>query len=389
MSRRNGTAQPPSRRAAGKVAPGSNGRLREVERIQPQGMRHGPGARGMVAEKPLDFRASSRRLIAQMRPERAKAIAVLVLASLSVAAAVSGPKILARATNLIFAGFFGRRLPAGMTEAQAVRALRMHGQGRLADTLKTVNVLPGHGVDFTALAGVLGLALAVYVGSGVAAWLQGYLLNDVVQSTMLRMRSDVEDKVNRLPLSYFDRLPRGELLSRVTNDMDNVSQGLQQTMSQLVTSVLTIVGVLGMMFWISPTLALIALLVVPVGVAISFGIMRRSQPLFVEQWRRTGALNAHVEEAFTGHELVKVFGRTEDVERTFREQNEQLYEASFGAQFISGLIQPLMMFMGNLNYVIVAVVGGLRVASGTMSLGDVQAFIQYPRQFTQPLTQLA
>jgi ATP-binding cassette, subfamily B, multidrug efflux pump len=390
MSRRNGKARPPSRPAARKVVPaGSDGRMRETERIQPQGMGRRFGGRGMVAEKPLDFRASSKRLIGRMRPERAKAIAVLTLASLSVAAAVAGPKILARATNLIFAGFFGRHLPPGMTKAQAVQALRAHGQGHIADTLKTVNVVPGHGVDFPALAGVLEIALAVYVISAVAAWLQGYLLNDVVQSAMLRMRSEVEDKVNRLPLRYFDRQPRGELLSRVTNDMDNISQSLQQTMSQMVTSLLTIVGVLGFMFWISPTLALIALVVVPVGLLVSFAILRRSQPLFVEQWRRTGALNAHIEEAFTGHELVKVFGRTEDVERTFKEQNEKLYQASFGAQFISGLIQPLMMFLGNLNYVIIAVVGGLRVASGTMSLGDVQAFIQYSRQFTQPLTQIA
>jgi ATP-binding cassette, subfamily B, multidrug efflux pump len=390
MSHDNGRADPPSRPARGHATrAGPRERLREVERIPPQGMGHGPGGRGVVAEKPLNFRASSRRLIAQMRPKRTKAIAVLGLASLSVAAAVAGPKILARATNLIFAGFFGRHLPHGMTKAQAVQALRAHGHGHIADTLKTVNVVPGHGVDFSALAAVLGIALAVYVASAVAAWLQGFLLNDVVQSTMLRMRSDVEDKVNRLPLSYFDRQPRGELLSRVTNDMDNIGQSLQQTMSQMVTSLLTVVGVLGMMFWISPTLALIALGVVPIGLAISFGIMRRSQPLFVEQWRRTGALNAQVEEAFTGHELVKVFGRTEDVEGAFREQNGRLYEASFGAQFISGLIQPLMMFMGNLNYVIIAVVGGLRVASGTMSLGDVQAFIQYSRQFTQPLTQMA
>jgi ATP-binding cassette, subfamily B, multidrug efflux pump len=390
MSSRNGREHVPSGRAAEKarLVP-SDGRMRETERIQPQGMGRGFRGGGNVAEKPLDFRASSKRLLRQMRPQRAKVIAVLGLASLSVTAAVAGPKILASATNLIFAGFFGRHLPRGMTKAQAIQTLRVHGQGHVADTLQTVNVVPGHGVNFTALAGVLGIALAVYVGSAIAGWLQGYLLNDVVQSMMLRMRSEVEDKVNALPLSYFDRQPRGELLSRVTNDMDNLSQSLQQTMSQLVTSLLTIVGVLGIMFWISATLALITLVVVPVGLLVSFGIMRRSQPLFVEQWRRTGALNAHVEEAFTGHELVKVFGRTADVERTFKEQNEQLYQASFGAQFISGLIQPLMMFLGNLNYVIIAVVGGLRVASGTMSLGDVQAFIQYSRQFTQPLTQMA
>jgi len=231
--------------------------------------------------------------------------------------------------------------------------------------------------------------LAVYVASAIAGFLQGYVLNDVVQSTVRRMRADVEDKVNRLPLSYFDKQPRGELLSRVTNDIDNVSQSLQQTMSQLLTSLLTVVGVLSMMFWISPLLSVIALVTVPLSVLITARIMKRSQGLFVQQWRRTGRLNAHIEETFTGHDLVKVFGRRREVEETFAEENEAMYKASFGAQFVSGLIMPMMMFVGNLNYVLVAVLGGLRVASGSMSLGEVQAFIQYSRQFTQPLTQVA
>ncbi len=368
---------------------GANGRMKQTERIPPPGMGHGFGQRGMVAAAALDFRGSSRRLLRRMRPERLKAVGVLVLACLSVACAVAGPKILAGATNLIFAGFFGRHLPAGITKAQAVHGLRARGQTELADMLRSMHVVPGHGVDFTALAGILGLALAVYAASALAAWLQGYLLNDVVQSTMLRMRADVEDKVNCLPLSYFDRQPRGELLSRVTNDMDNVGQSLQQTMSQALTSVLTVIGVLAMMFWISPLLALIALVTVPLGLLGSAQIMKRSQRLFVGQWRRTGTLNAHVEETFAGHELVKVFGRSADVKRAFAAQNEELFQASFGAQFMSGLIMPLMMFLGNINYVIIAVLGGLQVASGTMSLGDVQAFIQYSRQFTQPLTQIA
>jgi ATP-binding cassette subfamily B protein len=234
---------------------------------------------------------------------------------------------------------------------------------------------------------VLGLALVVYVVSALAGWLQGYLVADVVQAMMLRMRAEVEEKVNRLPLRYFDRQPRGELLSRVTNDIDNISQSLQWTMSRLLTALLTVVGVLAVMVWISPLLALVALVTVPVGVLISALIMKRSQPLFVQQWRRTGRLNAHVEEAFTGHALVKVFGRTEEVQRAFREQNDELYQASFGAQFVSMLVWPVTMFLGNLNYVIVAVVGGLRVASGAISLGDVQAFIQYSRQFTEPLSE--
>ncbi|HYB25504.1 MAG TPA: ABC transporter ATP-binding protein [Solirubrobacteraceae bacterium] len=352
-------------------------------------MGQGFGGRGMVGDRAADFSGSARRLVGQMRPERGKAITALGLACLSVAAMVAGPKILARATNLIFAGFLGRRLPRGISKAQAINILRAHGHGQIADLLNGVNVVPGHGIDFSALAGVLGIALAAYVGSALAAWLQGYLVNDVVQSTMLRMRADVEDKLNRLPLRYFDRQPRGELLSRVTNDLDNVSQTLQQTMSQMITSVLTIVGVLALMFWISPLLALVALITIPFGLLASALIMRRSGRLFTEQWRRTGALNAQVEETFTGHDLMRVFGHTEDAQRAFEQQNQALFEASSGAQFTSGLIMPLMMFLGNLNYVFIAVIGGLRVASGTMSLGDVQAFIQYSRQFTQPLTQMA
>jgi ATP-binding cassette subfamily B multidrug efflux pump len=236
---------------------------------------------------------------------------------------------------------------------------------------------------------VLMVVLAVYAAAAVLGWLQGMVLNRVVQNTVYRMRQDVEDKINRLPLNYFDRSPRGELLSRVTNDIDNVSQTLQQTMSQLMTSLLTVVAVIAMMFWISPLLALVALVSVPVSLFLTRAIMKRSQGQFVAQWRRTGRLNAQIEEAYSGHALVKVFGRQQEVEQTFAEENDELYKVSFSAQFVSGLIMPAMMFIGNLNYVVIAVIGGLRVASGSLSLGDVQAFVQYTRQFTQPLTTVA
>jgi len=367
-----------------------SGTMKETERVvQGPGPGRGPFGGGMVGQKSMDFKGSSKRLIARMRPERGKAIAVLTLAVVSVAFSVIGPKILGHATNLIFAGMFGRQIPEGATKEQAVEAFRERGDSRLADMLSGMDVVPGHGVDFSALGAVLMIVLAVYVASAVAAWIQGYLLNDVVQATVLRMREEVEEKINRLPLSYFDRQPRGELLSRVTNDIDNVSQTLQQTMSQLLTSLLTVVGVLSMMFWISPTLALIALVTVPLTMFVTGGIMKRSQGMFIQQWRQTGKLNAHIEEAFTGHALVKVFGRQHEVEEVFDEQNDELFKSSFGAQFVSGLIMPMMMFIGNLNYVAIAVIGGLRVANGSMSLGDVQAFIQYSRQFTQPLTQVA
>jgi len=222
----------------------------------------------------------------------------------------------------------------------------------------------------------------------IFSWLQAYVLNGVTMRTVYRLRRDVEAKVHRLPLRYFDTMPRGELLSRVTNDIDNIQQSLQQTMSQLLTSLLTVVGVLVMMFVLSPLLAAIALVTIPLTLVVTTVIAKRSQKQFVAQWKHTGALNAQVEEAFTGHALVKVFGRHREVNEVFRQKNEELYKASFGAQFVSGIIMPSMQFVGNLVYVAIAVVGGLQVASGAMQIGDVQAFIQYSRQFTQPLSQL-
>ncbi|MDH3396865.1 MAG: ABC transporter ATP-binding protein/permease, partial [Acidimicrobiia bacterium] len=273
--------------------------------------------------------------------------------------------------------------------AQAIEAARAQGQNQFADMITGIDLVPGQGIDFNALGTVLLVVIGLYAVSALLGFLQGYLLNDVVQHTVLRMRSEVEDKLNRLPLRYFDRQPRGELLSRVTNDIDNVSQSLQQTMSQLLTSVLTVVFMVGMMIYISPTLALIALVTIPVTMVIAGLIMKRSQSQFITQWRRTGTLNVEIEESFTGHSLVKVFGRQREVQATFEVENDELFKASFIAQFLSGLIMPITMFIGNLNYVIIAVLGGLRVASGTMTLGDVQAFIQYSRQFTRPVTQIA
>ncbi|WP_152186473.1 ABC transporter ATP-binding protein [Segeticoccus rhizosphaerae] len=353
------------------------------------------GSMGMPAEKSMNFGPSAKRLIRQLRPERARVIAVLVLAVVSVGLSVLGPKILGRATDVIFAGFIGSRIPQGITVDQAIAAARAQGESNFADMLASmransdVTLAPGLGIDFAALGRVLLLVVALYVGASLLMWIQGYLLNDAVQRTVMRLRRQVEEKVNTLPLGYFDNQPRGELLSRVTNDIDNIQQSLQQTLSQLLTSLLTVIGVLVMMFVVSPLLAIIALVMIPVSIIVTQQIAKRSQKLFVRQWTHTGELNGQIEEAFTGHELVKVFGRSKEVEASFAKKNEELFQASFGAQFVSGIIMPAMMFIGNLSYVIVAVVGGLRVASGSMSLGDVQAFIQYSRQFTQPLTQVA
>ncbi len=351
----------------------------------------GPGwmNMGMPAEKSANFGPSARRLLRRLAPHRIGVAAVFLLAVAGITLSVIGPRILGHATNLIFAGFLGQRIPSTVTLNEAVAQARLSGNSSYANVLAKSGAVPGQGVDFTAVGRVLLLALAVYVASSVLLWLQGYLLNGIVQDAIYQLRAEVEAKLNRLPLSYFDEQPRGELLSRVTNDIDNISQTLQQTMSQLLTSLLTVVGVLAMMFWISPLLALIALVAVPLSVIVSKQIAKRSQKQFIAQWRHTGALNAQIEEAFTGHELVKVFGRQGEVEAAFHAKNDETYQASFGAQFVSGIIMPSMMFIGNLSYVAIAVVGGLRVASGALSLGDVQAFIQYSRQFTQPLTQVA
>lgn len=357
-------------------------------------IRRGPGGGGpfagfgMPVQKSMNFGPSAKRLLGRLRPEWLPLAAVTLLAVVSVTFAVLGPKLLGNAINLVFAGALSLQFPKGETQAQVIAGLRAHGQNQYADLLSGTTFTPGAGIDFTAVGQTLLWVLALYVLSSVFSYLQAYVLNGVTQRTVYRLRSDVEDKLHRLPLKYFDGMQRGELLSRVTNDIDNISQSLQQTMSQLLTSLLTVVGVVVLMFVISPLLALIALITIPLTLVITTVIAKRSQKLFVAQWRHTGELNGQIEEAFTGHSLVKVFGRHREVEARFREKNQEMYRASFGAQFISGIIMPAMMFVGNLMYVAIAVVGGLQVASGAMQLGDVTAFIQYSRQFTQPLTQL-
>lgn len=316
---------------------------------------HGPmgPAMGAPVEKPMNFKASAARLAAMLRPERALVVFVIVLGAGSVALSVVGPKILGNATTVVFEGF-----------------------------------LTGGGVDFARLHRILLAVAAIYLGSSLLSLMQGWILNSVTQRTVYRLRERVEGKIHRLPLRYFDQHQRGDLLSRVTNDIDNISQTLQQTLSQLFTSVLMVIGILIMMFVISPVLAVIAILSIPLTLVIVTQVAKRSQPKFVAQWRHTGDLNAQIEEGYTGHALVKVFGRQKRIRATFADKNEELYEASFGAQFISGIIMPSTMFVGNLVYVVIAVVGGVMVANGRLPLGDIQAFIQYSRQFQQPLSQL-
>jgi ATP-binding cassette, subfamily B, multidrug efflux pump len=347
-----------------------------------------PGQVG-PAERAKDLRGTLRRLVARLRPERAWLAAAGLFGVTSVGFMVAGPKILGSATNVLFDGIVGRQLPKGLTQAQVIASLRAHGEGQLASMLAGMTVTPGVGVDITRLGQVLGLAALVYLLGAAFNFGQGFLMAGVTQRAMYRLRREVEDKLARLPLRYFDSHPHGDILSRVTNDIDNLTTTIQQGLSQLLTSVLTIAGVLGMMFWISPLLAAVCVIVVPLALVITFVIARRSQVQFAAQWDETGSLNGLVEETHTGHALVQVFGRRQAVIDQFGRQNRRMYEASFRAQFLSGIIQPSMQVLANLNYVMIAVIGGYWVASGRISLGDVIAFMQYSRQFTMPITQIA
>ncbi|OMC45569.1 ABC transporter ATP-binding protein [Mycobacterium sp. IS-2888] len=341
------------------------------------------------AARSRDFWGSATRLVKQLAPQRRLATAVILLGITGTAIGVVVPRILGHATDLLFNGVIGRGLPAGITKAQAVAAARSRGDTGFADLLSGMNVVPGKGVDFDAVARTLAVALALYLVASLLIWVQARLLNLTLQRTMVALRSQVEDKVHRLPLAYFDGRQRGELLSRVTNDIDNLQSSLSMTLSQLLTSILTIVAVLAMMVSISPLLALITLLTVPVSLLATRAIARRSQRLFAAQWKSIGRLNAHIEETYSGFTIVKTFGHQAAAREQFRGLNDDVYHASFGSQFFSGLVAPATTFVGNLGYVAVAVMGGLQVATGQITLGSIQAFIQYVRQFNTPLSQVA
>jgi ATP-binding cassette subfamily B multidrug efflux pump len=358
---------------------------------RPGGRGFGPGGMGgmLPPEKTRNAGKTLGQLLQRLRPERTWIAVSALLAVGSVAFTVIGPKIIGNATNVIFDGVIGKLLPAGLSKAQAVAILRARGQTQIADLVSGTNVVPGQGIDFTRLGQILAIAALLYLLSALLGWMLAYIMAGVAQRTVYRMRADVEAKLGRLPLKYFDSHPHGDLMSRVTNDIDNITTTLQQSMSQILTSLLTLVGVLGIMVWINWLLALVALITVPLSIVVTMLIARQSQKQFAAQWARTGDLNGHVEQMHTGHALVQVYGRRQQAIDDFNRQNQSLYEVSFRAQFLSGLIQPAMMFLGNLNYVVIAALGGYRVVSGAMTLGDVQAFIQYSRQFTMPIMQLA
>ncbi|MEZ0341810.1 ABC transporter ATP-binding protein [Mycobacterium sp. pV006] len=354
----------------------------------------GPLARPMRMGEPpqvrsRNFKQSAIRLLTLLTPNRGMTIAVMLLGIGGIAIGVIGPRILGHATDLLFDGVLGRQLPAGLTKEQAVEAARARGDNTFADLLSGTSVVPGQGVDFAAVARTLALALGLYLVAALMVWVQARLLNVVVQRTIAALRTSVEEKVHRLPLRYFDTRQRGEVLSRVTNDVDNLQQSLTMSITQLLTSTLTMVAVLVMMLTISPVLTLLTVVTVPLSLWVTRSIARRSRRLFVAQWTNTGKLNAHIEETYSGFTVVKTFGHRAHAEERFRELNGDVYRASFGAQFLSGLVSPATIFVGNISYVAVAVVGGLQVATGQITLGSIQAFIQYVRQFNQPLTQIA
>ncbi|MHA3020072.1 ABC transporter ATP-binding protein [Mycobacterium sp. BMJ-28] len=348
-----------------------------------RGMPQPPAARSR------DFRGSALRLLRRLIPQRGLASAVIALGMCGIAIGVIGPRILGHATDLLFNGVIGRGLPAGISKQQAIEAARDRGQDTFADLLSGMNVVPGRGVDFGAVGRTLLLALGLYLIAALVVWVQARILNVVVQRTVATLRAEIEDKVHRLPLSYVDARQRGELLSRVTNDVDNVASSLAMSISQLLTAVLTVIAVLVMMLTISPLLALLTVLTVPLSLLATRAITRRSQKLFVAQWTNTGKLNAHIEETYSGFTIVKTYGHRDHASAQFAGYNADVYRSSTGAQFLSGLVGPATTFVGNISYVAVAVVGGMQVATGQITLGSIQAFIQYVRQFNQPLTQVA
>ncbi|MDO3298667.1 ABC transporter ATP-binding protein [Mycobacteroides abscessus subsp. massiliense] len=348
-----------------------------------RGVQQGP------AERSRDFRGTAIRMVKRLAPQRFLTATVITLSMTGIAIGVIGPRILGHATDLLFNGVIGRQLPAGQSREQAVEAARARGDGQFAQMLSGMNVIPGQGVDFHAIGMTLALALSLYLMAGMLAWVQARLLNVTVQRTVVALRTEVEYKIHRLPLSYFDSRQRGEILSRVTNDIDNIQTSLQMSINQLLSSMLTLVAVLAMMLSISPLLAVITLATVPLSLWVTRTIARRSQRLFVAQWANIGKLNAHIEETYSGFTIVKTYGHRAEAEALFADRNAEVYRSAFGAQFFSGLVSPATAFIGNLSYVAVAVVGGLKVASGGLTLGSIQAFSQYVRQFNQPLTQVA
>lgn len=347
----------------------------------------GRGGRRAAGVKPKNFMGSLKRLLGYLKPQLVPLIIVILFAVASTVFMIIGPKMLGKATNVLFEGVIGKMMPPNMTKEQAIQFLKFSGREQIAEMLGPMDIVPGRGVDFNKLAKILLTLLGIYSLSAFFSWLQQYIMAGVAQKTVYNLRKEVDAKLARLPLKYYDSHPHGDLLSRVTNDIDNIGHTLQQTLVQLITASVTVVGVLIMMLTISPLLTLIALIVIPLALLVTLFVIKRSQKQFEIQWDSTGQLNGHVEESYTGFNVIKAFNKHEDMQKEFDDENERLREATFKAQFVSSLIRPFIGLINNLSYVIISVVGGLRVTRGMMTLGDVQAFIQYSRQFTMPIIQ--
>lgn len=350
----------------------------------------GPFAnRGPSGGSAKNTKLAAKRLFARLDHQRPMLLVALFLSSAAVGLSLLGPKLLGDATTLVFSGLISQRLPLGVDKATIIENLRATNQNRFADLLSGMDLTPGIGVDFNAVGHLITIVIALYFASSLLNWIQGYLIAGVAQETVFELRREVEEKISRVPLKYVDGESRGDLLSRVTNDIDNIGTTLQQGMSQLLMSILSVVGTLGVMFYISPLLAIVSMLIVPVSLLLTTQIAKRSQVEFAKQWKETGRVNGHVEEMHTGHAIVRAYNRTDRAMEEFDEYNEALFDSSYRAQFLSGVIMPMMNMLSNINYVAIAILGGMRVATGQLSLGSVQAFIQYSRQFTMPLAQIA
>lgn len=321
---------------------------------------YGPRGIGRPVEKAKDFKGSLRRLLGYMRPHRVSLLVVLLLTILSTFFSIFSPKVMGQATTILFEGMLGK----------------MRG-------------VPGASIDFGAIKQILFVLGGLYVISAIFSYLQQLLMVNVSQKTVYTMREDINNKLARLPLSYYDANAHGDILSRVTNDVDTVSQSLQQSVTQMITSLISIIGVLIMMLTISPSMTLITLVMLPISAFISVFIAKRSQKYFIRQQKILGELNGHIEEIYTGHSIVKAYGLEDEAIAKFAKVNEELYDTGWKAQFVSGTIMPLINFVGNVGYVAIAVVGGVFSSRGLITIGDIQAFIQYSRQFTMPITQMA
>ncbi|MDK8795021.1 ABC transporter ATP-binding protein [Corynebacterium sp. MSK041] len=339
--------------------------------------------------KAKQFWPSAKRLLGLLAPYKFALTLVFLMNAVSVLLAVWAPRVMGQAMDVIFSGVMSRELPEGMTQEQAVEGMRAAGQDRFADMAAAMELTPGRGIDFDRLGQLITLVLALYLAASFLMWAQGAILNRLTMRAVYTLRERVEAKINHLPLRYFDSRQRGDVMSRTTNDVDNVQQALQQSLSSLFNALLTIVGIVAMMVVISWQLALVALLAIPLTGAVMGLVGTRSQKQFVTQWKATGDLNGHVEEAFSGHDVTTIFGRSDQIRAQFRERNEELAAAAQKAQFLANAMHPIMQFIGSLSYVAVAVLGGLKVASGQLTLGDATAFIQYSRQLNHPLGEVA